>query len=93
MGKVFVGQIVTIKLDTKVSLSGVGNPRINYVKPNGDTGYWPASVTETTKLSYLIDSEAVLDVAGSWVLWGSAGFAAGNVPGEAAILRIHPVGT
>lgn len=54
-----------IKLDTGITLSGAANPRILYTKPNGVTGFWAGSVTETTKIVYQL-SNASIDIYGLW---------------------------
>lgn len=54
-----------IKLDTGINLSGAANLRILYESPNGTTGYWSGSVTETTKIVYQLSNSTIT----SYGLW------------------------
>ena len=61
------GDIGTIiKLDTDIDVSAAIDSRIDYKKPNGDTGSWTAS-TSTTFVQYTLTS-GDLDMVGKWEL-------------------------
>lgn len=64
----FVGDIVKISLDTKITLTGY-DVYIKYIKPNGVKGSWTAGVsgTDAEVLEYTTNVTD-LDVAGTWKL-------------------------
>jgi hypothetical protein len=64
MSEVFKGQILTLSLDTDVTLTGAADPRILYEKPNGDTGFWVATISLDT-LSYTLVAGNI-NVPGVW---------------------------
>jgi hypothetical protein len=56
-----------LTLNTGINISTATVTRINYKKPNGVTGYFEATISETTKLIYQLTNDD-LDIAGLWQL-------------------------
>lgn len=97
MGVIYKGQsALRIKLETgleaEYDLSAAETRRICYKKPSGATGFWEASVTETTKLMYEVADENQLDESGMWTFWSYAVFAGHAVPGRAVKKYIYEPG-
>ena len=66
--KIYVGDIGTeIILDALTDISSQTVLQIKYKKPDKTTGFWPASVQDTTKAKY-VTAEGDLDQAGTWQL-------------------------
>lgn len=65
MGQLFTntGQL-TIYLDTGIDLTSATVTKIKYIKPNGVTGEWTATVSGTA-LTYDV-SNTDIDVSGTW---------------------------
>jgi hypothetical protein len=67
MSNIFIRQrIHPLVLDTEVNLASASNPRIYYRKPNGEYGYWAATIAGTT-LTYNVTGTEI-DIAGNWRL-------------------------
>lgn len=62
--QVFVGQMIALKLDTKISLTGATLMRILWKSPS-TSGYWTVTLTEGTKLVYNT-SDSDFNEAGEW---------------------------
>lgn len=67
MERVFVGDIVIIRLGTRLILTGNTLLRLIYEKPDGSCGYWAAGVNpdDTTEAQYMT-TEDDLDIHGTW---------------------------
>lgn len=89
MGKIYEGQIgVRLELETSSDLSGATTTEINYKKPGGEKGVWPA-IVDGTKIYYLtltgdLDKRGVLQVQAHV---SGVGF---DLLGETAEVQIHP---
>lgn len=46
MGKIYVGQSFTIKLNTEKNITGATDMKIKHIKPNGEKGEWPADIVD-----------------------------------------------
>ena len=76
MGKIYVGQNkLTITCTVSQDITAA-TCLIKYIKPDGTTGSWTGTIqTAATGIYYYnIASTAILDVAGTWVLWGHVTF-------------------
>ena len=95
--KVFVGVIgLRIILDLGIDVSGAGTAKINYVKPNGTSGQWTATVDPVGNVDGLIYYDTTagnIDVAGTWKLNGVWDPDGGNIfYGATACLRVWSLG-
>jgi hypothetical protein len=48
----FINQIIEIRLDTEIDLTGATLPKILYIKPNNVTGQWTATIQGTELSSH-----------------------------------------
>ena len=88
MSKIYIGDAVTIDLDTELDLTGQTNLRINYKKPVSETeGYWDAIIEDTTKVRYTTIVDTDLDEAGLWDL--QAYDPDWDVHGDLVQMRVH----
>lgn len=72
----FVGDVVKISLDTKITLTGM-NVYVKYVKPNGVKGSWTGGIDPSDDQVIVYTTGMVdLDVAGTWKLQAYASAAA-----------------
>jgi hypothetical protein len=79
MDNVYVGQdSLRIELDTGVDLSTALSVVIKFIKPDGTTGSWTGTVSET-KVYYDFTSTATLAISGIWTVWAYATFADSRV--------------
>ena len=71
-GKVYIGQTwLKVRGRSDVDLSLCPVREIHYRKPDGTTGEWEAGLeSDNITLIYQIANESVLDVAGTWTIWG-----------------------
>lgn len=56
---------LSITLDTGITITGATVKRILYTKPDGTSGYFTASASGTTALTYQFGNDD-LDIAGRW---------------------------
>jgi len=63
----FVGDTVTLRVDCGIDVSLYTTLRIKYRKPNGVSGFWPATLCSTSNnhIVYTTDHDD-LDVNGNW---------------------------
>lgn len=63
---IFNGQsLLTIELDTSYDISAATEAKILYQKPDGTTGEFVGVVSDTTKVSYTVDTGDI-DQVGTW---------------------------
>jgi hypothetical protein len=66
---IYNGTNITITLHANHNLSSPTTTRIYYKKPNGETGFWTATMVGNDQLTYVtLDND--IDVPGVWVLQG-----------------------
>lgn len=93
MGKIHKGQTaISLTLDSYIDLSAATSTRIYYKKPSGTTGYWSATVVNTTRLRYSDFETTTLDEEGPWYVWVYAVITAGIAIGEAVRLDVYEAG-
>lgn len=90
--KIYVGQVLEIKLDTKVDLSSAVTPYIRATDPTGATHNWLANVVEDTKLTYTTVKDTDLDIHGTWKLQAYPNIIGAEAPGETVRLWISKLG-
>lgn len=59
--------LLTIELDTGYDISSATSAKILYQKPDGTTGEFVGSVSDTTKISYSV-ADGDLDQSGTWIM-------------------------
>jgi hypothetical protein len=80
--KHYVGEVGTsIVLDTGIALAGATVIQIKYLKPDGTTGYWSASIVDSTKVSYTLAANNI-DQAGTWAFQSYVEVSGGKWTGE-----------
>ena len=90
MGKIFEGQIgARIELETFDDLSGATLTEINYKKPGGAKGIWPATV-DGTKLFFVTTVATDLDKRGLYQLQAHASGPGFDALGETAEVQVYP---
>ena len=93
MGKIYVGQVLQITLDTLVDIRPAANPAIVAFPPAGAPRNWPAQVVGESKLQYTTTKGTDLDVAGVWRFQAAPAVLGVEAPGETVSLTIHPMGS
>lgn len=90
--KAFVGQPLTLRLDTDVTLSGGSGAAIYYRKPDGSTGSVSGSVENTTEIVAAV-TPAILNMAGAWKFYGSYTFSGDSAatPTESVTVQVYNV--
>lgn len=78
----------SITVDTGVNLTSATTTRINYTKPNGQTGHFTATVTDTTKLTYQFANND-LDSIGVWKFQAYVVIGGLNAYGEIVTQKIE----
>lgn len=87
--KVYVRSIGTrITLDCKQDISAATACSINVRKPDGSTVVWPAVVSGTTEISFVVPDADTLDQRGRYVLQADVTLPAGHWPGASAPLVV-----
>lgn len=85
------------ELETGMVLTGVTDPKIKYIKPDGTAGSWTAIVSGNNVYKDMTEVSAgvsELDQVGDWRTWAYVTFADGRkAPGEVYILTVHAEGT
>lgn len=93
MGKIFINDIGTeILLDTSVNLTTASVTDIKYLKPNGSTGIWNASIQDDTKLKYIAIASD-FDTVGEYRLQASVWLPSWRGHGNTAKLVVHALNT
>ena len=69
----FVGDTVTISVNSGIDLSTYDDLFIKFKRPNGTVGHWPAILdpTDNLKMYYNTDVDD-LDIAGEWTIQAHA---------------------
>jgi hypothetical protein len=62
----FINQIIEIRLDTEIDLTGATLPKILYTKPTGVNGFWTATI-QGTELVHTTNATDI-DIPGTWRL-------------------------
>ena len=72
-GELFVNDTVRLVIDTNLNLSGYTTLQMGYMKPDGSTGCWAATIypTDNTKMYYETQIGDI-DQAGEWLMQGVA---------------------
>lgn len=82
MGQIFVAQ-TNLKFVVSVdqNITGAITTKIKYIKPNGDTGEWVATITNATtgEITYIVAAANILDQYGTWILWAYIVFSNGTI--------------
>lgn len=97
MAKYYVGQVVTIDLDTEISdLSQAAAPVLRAIAPDGTVAEWTATV-EGSKLVYTTkaaegESAADLHMPGRWRLQAVPNIPGAEAPGETVVLNVYALG-
>lgn len=87
MGKIYKEQIgVNIQLDTRFDLTGFSVAKILYKKPDGEEGFWIASV-DGTIISYTT-LEDDLSLHGTWYLQAYVEISGAVYFGETSIMNV-----
>lgn len=71
---------LTIKADTEVDITGASATLIKYIKPDGTTGSFTASIDNAVNgiIAYdIVDNTDIVGV-GKWILWAHVTFASGK---------------
>jgi len=69
MSDIFKSQtLLTVKLETGLTITSATVKKILYRKPDGTTGFWTATADGTTKLAYEVNLATDIDQAGIWKL-------------------------
>ena len=93
--KIYVGQTaLTMKLDTKISLSTAATAVMKYEKPDGTEGQWVCATDVDGYISYNIVNATDLDQAGVWKRWAEITFTSGKwAPGDPVTFIVYNVGS
>lgn len=65
-------------MTSSFDLSTASAYEIRYVKPNGTSGSWTATLNSTTNIQYTTTSADDLDASGKWTFQGYASYPAGS---------------
>ena len=89
MGKIYKGQgYLDIRLYTGIDISSGTSPQVIYEKPDGTTGYWSGTITDTYYVTTTL-TDSSLDQAGNWKLQAKVTMGTVTAYGETINLRIH----
>ena len=90
MSTYFQNQPLKILLTVGQDVTGSTDMQIRYTKPNGTTGSWSASSTDTTGGKIAVSTtDGTLDSTGSWRFWSWVHFSDGKeYPGEVVDQKI-----
>ncbi len=91
MGKVYVGQVLEITLDTEVDLSTATDPIIRAFPPSGASREWSATVSGTT-LKYTTIKDTDLNLRGEWRFQAEPNIDGAEAPGETVWLTVYSLG-
>ena len=96
MGKIYVGQVLDIELDTKIELTGATAPTIRAIAHDGTVTSWSAVVSGTL-LTYTTaaaegETPADLNQAGQWRLQAIPNVTGAEAPGETVVLTVYSLG-
>ena len=86
--KFYVDDDPLIRIDCVNSLSGAGNPKILYQKPDGTEGSWTAEVVDDHYLEYQTVEDDI-DQAGIWFFHSSVTFGAIEKVGNLTSIEIY----
>jgi hypothetical protein len=88
---IYVGQsYITLIVNTGIDLAAASAVRVNYRKPSGVGGYWPATSVSGNSIYYDFDS-GDLDESGLWSVQAYAEFDTGVAIGKSNKIRVLPV--
>lgn len=97
MSKIFTNQTkLTINVNVMDNISDVSTALIKYEKPNRERGSFPATVVDPTTglISYAIQTDQDLNVAGSWKFWAHLTYSDGKIiEGSSQTIIVHPSGS
>jgi hypothetical protein len=97
MGKIYKAQTkLRIQRTVSQDISGATALKIKYIKPDGTTGEWTATVgtAATGVIYYDVSSSSTLNLSGDWVTWAYVTFAdARSAAGEPVMMRVYEEGS
>jgi len=80
-----IGTLVNVNVGTDIS--GATVHRIKYVKPDGTSGFWEATISNSQYLQYItIDGD--LDQIGEWIIQALITTVSGTWHGEIARFKV-----
>ncbi len=94
MAKIYLDQSnLKITAETGVTVTGALSQVIKFIKPDGSTGEWDATIDGTEDIFYEFSEPSELDQLGVWVFWAYVVFADGrNAPGEPEKIEVFEQG-
>lgn len=82
MAKIFEGQnALRFEADTNVDITGAVGTLIKYIKPDGSSGTFSASIDDAENgiIYYDVVNTTELDQEGTWIMWAHVTFSDGRV--------------
>ena len=83
----FVGDSVSITLDTGIDLTGWTQILIKYEKPDKTTGFWTPIISGTESMRFNTDT-SILDQRGTWKLQAFVAFGLNRLHGKWARMKV-----